>query len=290
MNACEALAGAEDPHAAMLGCGVEHVCEHFLTRGVIPREGARALGLECEVQSGYGLLPLKAPWLRVLLRVDPQNPVVPGVAYASVLVYSATWQGERWLLEPTAELPLQRSAVILANPPVLSIEWRQGLLVIADQSSSSRSPFQLTEIEPSKRPDEHEGISVVRALDLGLWAKRAQPGFEAYRIMVHFAFSGVSLFVARKEGQGGVLVGTRGHTSLRWELSPERWQEFRSKAVLTLDAEPSGGRCGRDGYTVQMEAVAEGRFRVIQRACADVGGVLDLLQPYLRKLIGPAPR
>jgi hypothetical protein len=227
--------------------------------------------------------------------------------YDSVLLYRAIWKGERWQAELVDELPVEgerssrretsneriedhgRAApppLRLAHPPILSFEVRGGQGVVREQSGPGEVPLVLSPMDPTRRVEEREGTSLWLALDLRWWTRRARAGVEAYRVLRHEALGYTFLFEAERQGLGGVLEGICGcGAQRRWQLSADEWQTLRDKGVKILDAEPYGGDCGRDGYSTIMEALADGRWRVVKRACEDVGGVLSFLRPREEELL-----
>jgi hypothetical protein len=182
-------------------------------------------------------------------------------------------------------------ALRLADPPILSFEVRGGEGMVREQSASNGTPFLLTRMDLSKRIDEHDGTSLWLAPDLRWWTRRAETGLEAYRVLVHPALGFMVIFEAERRGAGGVLEGTCACGAQRqWELSPDDWQSLRGRANKILDADSHGGRCGRDGWVALMEAVSEGRWRVVERDCDDVGELLSFLRSREAELVRACPR
>jgi hypothetical protein len=145
-------------------------------------------------------------------------------------------------------------------------------------------------VDATRRVEEREGTSLWLALDLRWWTRRREAGVEAYRVLLHEALGHTCGFQAERQEVGGVLDGfcTCG-VQRRWRLSADDWQALREKGVKILDADPHGGRCGRDGYSLVAEALVKGRWRVVERACEDAGGILSLLEPRARELVGACP-
>jgi hypothetical protein len=222
--------------------------------------------------------------------------------YDSVLLYRGAWQGERWRAELIDELPVEgergsddrRPAASrlfrLADPPILTFEVRGGEGVVHEHPASNGAPLLLSPMEPSKRVEEREGTSLWLAPNLQWWTRRAQPGVEAYRVLVHEALGHSFLFEAERRGPGGVLEGRFDcGVQRRWQLSAEEWQGLRERGMKILDAEPHGGHCGMDGYSTVVEALVEGRWRVVERDCEDLGGLLSFLRSRERELVRECP-
>lgn len=297
-NACEAADGEKEPRPALLGCATDTICASFVSRGVAQQAGGPRLDISCE--SRRPLQPLTAPILRLRLRA--------GDVYDSVLLYRATWQDDRWRAELVDELPVEAewlpwipevpldrrrplvSRLRLAEPPVLSFDVRGGVGVVRELPASSGAPLLLSRMEPSKRIEEREGTSLWLAPDLRWWTRRAEAGIEAYRLVLSASLGFSFQFEAERRGTGGVLAG---HCSCgahrQWQLSADEWQGLRERGIKILDAESEGGHCGKDGYSTRMEAVVEGRWRVVERQCDTVGGLLSSLASRQKELVQACP-